>query len=158
MNLQNIRAMEVSYTVVGCRKEDLLRFTEKVFLGRLCETVVGHYLKKEKKWEVLGRNQSYKFTEVDILAYCPKSKVNWIVEVRGRRGNSHPPVLWLSPQKVKKLKLAANLLSEKNAIAYRILFVQTLVLSIQKTFDETEKIYRFKVRAEISEFEVDATS
>jgi Holliday junction resolvase-like predicted endonuclease len=150
--------MEVSYTVVGCRKEDDRRFTEKAFLGRLCETVVGHYLKKEKKWEVLGTNQSYKFTEVDILAYCPKTKVNWIVEVRGRRGNSHPPVLWLSPQKVKKLKLVSNLLSEKHAIAHRILFVQTLVLSIQKGSDEMQKKYRYQVKAELNEFEVDASS
>lgn len=106
---------------------------------------------------MLARNQHFKFTEVDILAFCPKTKADWIVEVRARHGNSHPPVFWLSSNKVKKLQAVAQLLAIKKGSTHRILFVQLLIQSMQ-TVSKCEGKTDYQVRADLCDFEIDANT
>lgn len=154
MSLQSTRDMEVSYTVVDSRKEAALLCTEKAFLGRLCESIAAYYLKKEKNWKIIGKNQRFKFAEVDLIAQCLNTNTIWIVEVRGRLGKTHPPVMWLAPAKINKLKTVARFLGTQSSASHRILFLQVLITKLEKPSDQNMEKDRFKVRADISEYEI----
>jgi len=62
--------------------------------------------------------------------------------------------MWLSPTKINKLKTVARFLGTQSSASHRVLFLQVLIAKLEKSSDQSMEKNRFKVRADISEYEI----
>jgi Holliday junction resolvase-like predicted endonuclease len=146
--------MEVCFIVKTSKKEDLARFTEKAFLGRLCEEAATHFLIHRYGFECIKRNVRFKIGEIDLVVQNQRNGQKWVVEVRGRKGKEQT-ARWLSRHKIQKLKKLAQILSLKTGHPYRLMFVQVEILRMGRNQDCPD---RFEWKLKMSDFELLADS
>ncbi|NBX92315.1 MAG: hypothetical protein EB078_04915 [Proteobacteria bacterium] len=144
MHLQSIKGMEVSFIGRVYKKKVLVPFTEKVSLGRQCESLAAEYLLK-RKWRLVARNVRLRLGEIDLIVEDPESGQRWLVEVRGRRQGIRKASVWLSRAKIKRLKKLAEIMRLRTQRVHRILFLEVEML---ETSSGSVRIKEFEIDGE----------
>lgn len=81
---------------------------------------------RTKGFKILHHNLRVKKTEIDCLAWNPKSGCYEIIEVRGRANRKYPPSKFISPRKLERLRAFALQLACYKKVAVRITLLEVL--------------------------------
>ncbi len=95
---------------------------DKDNIGKLGETLAADFL-KNKNYEILAQNWTFKHEEIDIIAL--KNKILVVVEVKTRSAQSAAvaePFLAITREKQRHLIQAANAFIEKNFLDVEVRF------------------------------------